>query len=148
LKAFAINDLPAGVHESLRFAAKHFTHFPHARQGFLSYSLPWNARHEEAEMDPVTAVRMQLPLPSSPAQPATDRLTSAPAAQTAPPVTETALTDAVHQPALSPDLVTARLAERDESEHPAVEARAAADAAREAYIKASIAAGVSPLPLP
>ena len=99
-------------------------------------------------MDPVTAVRMQLPLPPSPTQPATDRLTSAPAAQTAPPVTETALKEAVHQPALSAGLVTARLAERDESDHPAVEARAAADAAREAYIKASIAAGVSPLPLP
>lgn len=100
-------------------------------------------------MDPVTAIRSQLPLPASPSSAALDnRLTSAPAAQTAPPVTETALKDAVHQSALSPGLVTARLAERDESDHPAVEARAAADAAREAYIKASIAAGVSPLPLP
>jgi hypothetical protein len=44
--------------------------------------------------------------------------------------------------------VTARLAERDESDHPVPEARIAAEAAREAYIRASIAAGVSPLPLP
>jgi hypothetical protein len=44
--------------------------------------------------------------------------------------------------------VTARLAERDESDHSVPEARIAAEAAREAYIRASIAAGVSPLPLP
>jgi hypothetical protein len=45
-------------------------------------------------------------------------------------------------------LVAGRLAERDESDHPAAEARVAAEAAREAYIRASRAAGVSPLPLP
>ena len=99
-------------------------------------------------MDPVTAIRLQAPVPSLPAQPATDRLSSAPAAQTAPPVAEAERFDAVRQPAVSAGIVTARLAERDEGEHPAAEARAAADAAREAYIKASIAAGVSPLPLP
>jgi hypothetical protein len=99
-------------------------------------------------MDPVTAVRLQLPPPTSPSQPAPDRLASAPAAQTAPAVAPTLRPDAVRQPAVSAGIVTTRLAERDEGDHPAAEARAAADAAREAYIKASIAAGVSPLPLP
>jgi hypothetical protein len=107
-----------------------------------------NAWHEEAEMDPVTAIRLQAQVPSVAAPPASDRVTSAPMAQTAPLVTEVERVDAVRQPAISAGIVTARLAERDESEHPAAEARAAADAAREAYIKASIAAGVSPLPLP
>jgi hypothetical protein len=99
-------------------------------------------------MDPVTAVRLQVPPPASPTQPAPDRLTSAPAAKTAPAVAGTLRSDAVRQPALAAGIVTARLAERDESDHPAPEAKAAADAAREAYIRASIAAGLSPLPLP
>lgn len=99
-------------------------------------------------MDPVTAVRLQAPMPATPAQPATERPNNATAAQTAPPVTETDRRDAVHQPTQSAGIVTARLAEHDGSHHPAADARAAADAAREAYIKASIAAGVSPLPLP
>lgn len=99
-------------------------------------------------MDPVTAVRLQLPSPSLPSQPAPDRLASAPAAQTAPSVAETLRADAIRQPAVATGIIATQLAERDESDHPAVEARAAADAARAAYIKASIAAGVSPLPLP
>ena len=56
--------------------------------------------------------------------------------------------DAPGQIAASSAILTTRLAERDESRHPAAEARIAADAARKAYIKASIAAGVSPLPMP
>lgn len=99
-------------------------------------------------MDAVTAVRSQVPLPSAPPNPATDRLVSAAAAQTAPAVTETLRQDAVRQPAVSPGLVTTHLAERDTSDHPVAEARAAADAAREAYIRASIAAGINPLPMP
>jgi hypothetical protein len=55
---------------------------------------------------------------------------------------------AVVQPSGGAGTVSARLAERDDSGHPAARARAAADAAREAYIRASIAAGISPLPLP
>lgn len=98
-------------------------------------------------MDPVTALRPQVlphaPVPQAPA----DRLISAPAAQTAPPVTDTLRVDAVRHPAWAAGLVAAPFAERDESGHPATEARAAADAAREAYIRASIAAGINPLPL-
>jgi hypothetical protein len=99
-------------------------------------------------MDPVTAVRLQVPTPPVAPQPAPDRPTSASAAQTSPAVAEALRLDTVRQPAVAVGIVTARLAERDEGEHPAAAARAAADAARVAYIKASIAAGVSPLPLP
>jgi hypothetical protein len=56
--------------------------------------------------------------------------------------------DAPVQTAATAASVTSRLAERDESPHPANQARIAANAAREAYIRASIAAGLSPLPLP
>lgn len=99
-------------------------------------------------MDSVTAIRSQVPVPASSSQPAPDRLTSAPAAQTKRPVTETIRKDAVHQPSGMAAQVAVELAEHDEDAHPATSARAAADAAREAYIKASIAAGISPLPLP
>ena len=99
-------------------------------------------------MDPVTAVRSQVPQPPLPLPPALDRLTSAPAATTAPPVTQTMRHDAVQLPAGTTALLPSRLAERNEGDHPAVEAREAVAAARKAYIKASIAAGLSPLPLP
>jgi hypothetical protein len=77
-----------------------------------------------------------------------NRLTSVPATHGAPPVAEVQVKEAVRQPTVSTSIVPAHLAERDEASHPAAEARAAADAAREAYIRASIAAGISPLPLP
>jgi hypothetical protein len=64
------------------------------------------------------------------------------------PVSAPERKDAPTQTAATAASVTARLAERDESRHPAAEARLAAEAARNAYIQASIAAGVSPLPLP
>lgn len=99
-------------------------------------------------MDPVTTVRSQVPQPASPLPPALDRLTSAPAATSAPPVTQTMRRDAVQHPAGTTASLPSMLLERDESDHPAVEAREAAAAARKAYIKASIAAGISPLPLP
>ena len=99
-------------------------------------------------MDSVTAVRSQVALPSSGATPAPDRLTSAPAAQTPRPVAQTVRSNAVHQPASLSAQVAVELADHDADQHPATAARAAADAARAAYIKASIAAGVSPLPLP
>jgi hypothetical protein len=63
-------------------------------------------------------------------------------------VSEPLRKNALPQPGSAAAAVASRLAERDESDHPAPEARAAADAARAAYIKASIAAGLSPLPLP
>lgn len=99
-------------------------------------------------MDSVTAVRSQLPVPAATSQTAPDRLTTAPAAQTAPPVTATLRKDAVAQPATLSAQVAVELADHDEDQHPVTAARAAADAAREAYIRASIAAGLSPLPLP
>ena len=64
------------------------------------------------------------------------------------PVAETQRRDAVQSPSAGTAQVSVRLAERDEGQHPAAEARAAAMAAREAYIQASIAAGISPLPMP
>lgn len=99
-------------------------------------------------MDPITAVRSQVAQPAPLKPPSQDRLTSAPVAQTAPPVTQTLRRDAVHHLAKIVAPASSRLSERDEGNQPAVEARAAAEAARKAYIKASIAAGVSPLPLP
>lgn len=99
-------------------------------------------------MDPITAIRSQVPQPASPVPATMDRLTSAPAAQTVPPVAATLRRDAVRHPATTAGAINSRLAERDERNHPALAARAAADAAREAYIKASIAAGINPLPLP
>ncbi|MCU0825840.1 MAG: hypothetical protein MUE52_00170 [Tabrizicola sp.] len=99
-------------------------------------------------MDSVTAVRSQVPVPAPISQPAPDRLTTAPAAQTARPVTATQRVDAVAQPSTLPAQVAVELADHDEDQTPATAARAAADAAREAYIRASIAAGVNPLPLP
>lgn len=99
-------------------------------------------------MDPVTAVRSQLPPPASQLQPAPERLTGAPAAQTPRPVTQTMRSEAVQQPATLAAQVAVELADHDEDQHPVTAARAAAEAARAAYIKASIAAGVSPLPLP
>lgn len=98
-------------------------------------------------MDSVTAVRSQVPGPASTAPPAPDPIISAPAAKTARPVTATMRKDAVQQPAGMAAQVAVELADRDQS-HPAAAARQAADAAREAYIRASIAAGLSPLPLP
>jgi hypothetical protein len=99
-------------------------------------------------MDSVTAVRSQLPQPTAPASAPAERLVSVAAAQTPPPVAATERSDAVRQPAATMAQVAVELAERDEDQHPATTARAAAEAAREAYIKASIAAGISPLPLP
>lgn len=99
-------------------------------------------------MDLVSAIRTQLPAQSLTPQPAPDRPASPFAAQSVRPVGEPLRRDAVHQPSGLAAQVAVDLAERDEDRHPAAEARAAADAARDAYIKASIAAGISPLPLP
>ena len=97
-------------------------------------------------MELVTAVRSQVPV--SPTPPAIDRHGNAPATQGAPPVAATIRRDAVQHQAKTAGAVTAQVFGRDEGKHPAAEARAAADAARDAYIKASIAAGINPLPLP
>lgn len=106
----------------------------------------WGTKDRDTEMGLITAVRSQMPVAVAPTVP--EPAARAPVAETARPVTETERQDASQQSAASAALVATRLAERDESDHPAAEARLAANAAREAYIKASIAAGVSPLPLP
>lgn len=99
-------------------------------------------------MDLISAIRSQQPVQTSPQQAPTDRVVSAAVAASMRPVTETMRHDAVQLPTAVATQVSVQLAERDEDKHPAAEARAAAVAAREAYIKASIAAGMSPLPLP
>ena len=93
-------------------------------------------------MEPVTAIRAHLPPPVS--QPAPERVPGAAAAQTPPPVTATVLADALRQPARLTSLPALDPAKTGEDAEPA---RAAAEAARKAYIRASLAAGISPLPL-
>ncbi len=99
-------------------------------------------------MSLITAVRSQAPFaaPAPPARP--EPVARAPVVEAARPVAAPQRRDAPTQASATTASVTTRLAERDESRHPAAEARVAADAARDAYIKASIAAGISPLPLP
>lgn len=99
-------------------------------------------------MDLVLSIRSQMPLAASTTPTAPERMVSGPAAKSVRPVTETLRHEAVHQPPGSAAQVAVELADRDQGQHPAAEARATAQAAREAYIKASIAAGLSPLPLP
>ncbi len=89
-----------------------------------------------------------MPVAASSAQHSPERAVSVPAAQSARPVAQTLRHEAVHQPAGTAAQVAVELAERGQDKHPASEARAAAQAAKDAYIKASIAAGLSPLPLP
>ena len=95
----------------------------------------------------ITAVRSQMPVAPNPA-PQPPEASPRQLVETAAPVSEPQRNDAMPHLGLSAAMVTARLAERDESDHPVPEARIAAEAAREAYIRASIAAGLSPLPLP
>jgi hypothetical protein len=99
-------------------------------------------------MDLISAVRSQQPAQQVSPQPPSERAVSVPAAESTRPVTQTIRRDAVHSPSGTAAQVSVHLAERDEAQHPATDARAAAMAARDAYIKASIAAGLSPLPLP
>lgn len=100
-------------------------------------------------MDLISSIRSLTPVQPNASQQVPDRAISVAAAQSAPPVTDTFRREAVHQPSGLAAQIAVDLAERDEGHHPAAEARAvAAQAARDAYIKASIAAGLSPLPLP
>lgn len=96
-------------------------------------------------MGMITSIRAPLPVAETPLAPAT---TSRPqgAADASEPVAATALDQAVRHAAPKsgandPDLLAARMAVEDS-------AAAAAKAARAAYIKASIAAGINPLPVP
>ena len=96
----------------------------------------------------ITAVRAQMPVGDSAPQtvtPDTRADLRQPAAAMA-PVGETTLPDApqplpAKQAAVGPQMLTAR-------DTLGSSAAATAEAARAAYIKASIAAGISPLPLP
>ena len=99
-------------------------------------------------MDLISAIRSQQPVLQAASHGATERVVSAPAATSVRPVAETLRRDAPQPSSAMSAQVSVHLAERDEGQHPAAQARAAAEAARDAYIKASIAAGVSPLPLP
>ena len=99
-------------------------------------------------MDQVSALRLQMPVPAAQLQPTEARITSALAADSARPLADTQRRDAVQQPSGMMAQAAVELGERDRDHHPAADARAAALAARDAYIKASIAAGMSPLPLP
>lgn len=98
-------------------------------------------------MDLISAVRSQPPLQQSSQHRLVDRQVKVSAADTR-PVTDSLRHDVVPTTSGLAPQVSVQLVERPERQHPAAEARAAAMAAREAYIKASIAAGMSPLPMP
>ena len=98
-------------------------------------------------MELMPVMRSQLPLQTSP--PPVEGGTRRPG----PPGEVAAVTNPQRAAAIlaprsanaSPSL---QLAGTDEDGHPAADARAAAEAARKAYIAGSRAAGISPLPLP
>jgi hypothetical protein len=94
----------------------------------------------------MTAVRSQVPVPPAlpqPPQAAADRATD-----TVRAVAEPLRKEALRQPHATAGPASLQLSAADEGHEPVVAARAAAQAARDAYIRASIAAGVNPLPLP
>ncbi|MBL9047284.1 MAG: hypothetical protein JNK34_08250 [Tabrizicola sp.] len=99
-------------------------------------------------MGMITSIRAPILAGEAPAPVASADLRNTPAARpnTAQPVAETMLSPAAQQPAANTGAAVPRLL----AANPAKEtsAAAAAEAARAAYIKASIAAGISPLPLP
>jgi hypothetical protein len=94
-------------------------------------------------MDIVTAIRSQMPVPAPQPPPAPVR---AQAIETIRPVTATQRPDALHQPG-SAVATALQLGTTEPKADPVSAARAAAETARDAYIRASIAAGVSALPL-
>lgn len=95
----------------------------------------------------ITAVRSQIQVAANRATPSQEGSPRQTPIETIAPVAEPQDANAVVPSGSTAALVTARLAERDESDHPVAEARIAAEAARDAYIRASIVAGVSALPL-
>lgn len=97
----------------------------------------------------ISAVRSQMPLPATPPQPAREDLPRTPTPGAVPATVGPIRADALRQPTGTVAMVAVTLAERDAGNHPAAAAaRAASEAAREAYIRTSRAAGVNPLPLP
>lgn len=99
-------------------------------------------------MDLISAARSQQPVQQRTAPPPVERATNPAAAQSTQPVGEVMRRDSLQALSGTAAQASLALADRNSDRHPASEARAAAQAAREAYIKASIAAGLSPLPLP
>lgn len=99
-------------------------------------------------MGMITSIRAPIPAGEAPAPVASADLRNTPAARpsTAQPVAETMLSHAAQQPAANPGAAVPRLLTANPANE--ISAAAAAEAARAAYIKASIAAGISPLPLP
>ena len=99
-------------------------------------------------MSIMSAVRSQVPVPASPPPPAHAASERIAAAQSVPAVAQPEQPQSVRQPDRATGNARVQLAAVDEEHEPVVAARAAAEAARDAYIRASIAAGVSALPLP
>lgn len=96
----------------------------------------------------MTVSRSEVPGPAAAPLPAPAPVVPAPTAGTSAPVAAPLRKDAVRQADSTLASLGMHLAEAGGADHPAAAARAAAEAARDAYIKASIAAGISPLPLP
>jgi hypothetical protein len=95
----------------------------------------------------ITSIRAPLPVGELVSKPAEEpRPQHLPVAGSAAPVSDTAMTQAVQQvPTKSASADASLLEARMTAE---TSAAVAAEAARDAYIKASIAAGINPLPLP
>jgi hypothetical protein len=96
-------------------------------------------------MTMITSVRAPLPVAEAPLAPRPEPRAQGSAASAVPATVAPALSQAVQQvpprpPAADPHLLAARTTVE-------TSAAEAAEAARAAYIKASIAAGISPLPL-
>lgn len=99
-------------------------------------------------MGMITSIRAPLPVAEAPVQPASaePRVAGPRPSDIAAPVAGTQHAQAVQQSPPKPSATDRQLLEaRTTTDHSAA---AAAEAAREAYIKASIAAGINPLPLP
>lgn len=95
----------------------------------------------------MSAVRSQVPVPAM--QPITGTATERAAmGQSVAAVAQPQHPEALRQPDSAAAAIGVQLAERDEDHDPVAAARIAAEAARDAYIRASVAAGVNPLPLP
>ena len=97
-------------------------------------------------MTMITSIRAPLPVSEVPALVPERRRADLAVAGTAAPVSRTLTEQAVRQPMTKPASSGASLL--DVRTRPETTAVAAAEAARHAYIKASIAAGINPLPLP
>jgi hypothetical protein len=99
-------------------------------------------------MELISAVRSLMPVPEtvSPTPPLDQRADLRRPQGAQPPVANTGLADALQQVIARPSTIGPMLI--GDGDQLQVSATATAEAARAAYIKASIAAGINPLPLP